>query len=97
VIVQTPNNTAQRILLASRLLQDFQVHKDVKVFVDSIEDGELFLQRFAPWPIRLYLLRCASGEPVVEHIFEIEHGTIRFDLLHNKLSELRDRISHTLQ
>jgi len=90
VIVQTPMNTAQRVLLASRLLNDFQVHKDIQVYVDSLDDGDQFLQKFAPWPIRLYLLRSTgTGDPVVDFIFEIEHGTIRFDVLHNKLSEVR--------
>jgi hypothetical protein len=92
VIVNTPQNTAQRVLLAGRLLTDFQVHEDVNLFVDSIEGGDQFLEKFAPWPIRLYLLRCTDGEPVVDFIFEIEHGTIRFDILYNKLSEVNARL-----
>ena len=91
IIVYTPNNTNERVLLASKFVEDFPTHSDIHVLVDSLDHGDLFLQRFAPWPIRIYLLRVddVSSNPVVEFIFDPENATIPFEKVFKKLQELR--------
>mmetsp|Transcript_25911 Transcript_25911/g.40658 ORF Transcript_25911/g.40658 Transcript_25911/m.40658 type:complete len:134 (+) Transcript_25911:1603-2004(+) len=78
VSVEQPKVASERVKLAQRFVKTFGMGTEMKVLVDNPENGNLFGEAYAPWPIRLYV---------------IENGTMQFisaptDCAHD-VSELR--------
>jgi len=77
VLVNTPNSTAERVMLADRLVHDFDIPDKVTTFVDCVDSGDQFLKRFAPWPIRVFLLECLPDQPPrVAKMFDPQNATL---------------------
>jgi hypothetical protein len=69
LVEQQPATAAERCALARRFLADFDVDtkKDsLEVLVDDPEQGDPFEKEYAPWPLRLYLIRAGKVEWIAQ-------------------------------
>lgn len=88
IIVYTPATTTERAMLALRLQNDFNLHENIQVFVDSVDHGDVFLKRFTPWPIQVFLLNSNDSTNFTLHtIFHPINATIPLDSIYNTLAD----------
>ena len=83
IVEKQPKKAAERCELARKFVEDFMpkvknAGGDISMLVDDPELGDPFEKQYAPWPLRLYLIRdgvvewiaqpkdCSYDEAVVE-------------------------------
>ena len=83
IVEKQPKKAAERCELARKFVEDFMPKvksggSDISMLVDDPELGDPFEKHYAPWPLRLYLIRdgivefiaqpkdCSYDEAVVE-------------------------------
>lgn len=89
IIVQSPNTTMERVMLALRLKKDFDLHEDIQVLVDSVDHGDVFLRRFTPWPIQVFLLNSFDSTDLTLHtVFHPINATIPLDSIYDTLANV---------
>ena len=69
VIDQQPTIASERCALARRFAHDFDMDLQTASFdflVDDPEQGDPFEKRYAPWPLRLYLINGSKIEWIAE-------------------------------
>lgn len=88
MIVYTPQNTAERVEICGRFANDFPLHPSIEVVVDSLDHGEQFMKRFAPWPIRMYLVEMQpdNQNPILRYVMNPKEASIPFDELFDAIS-----------
>ena len=60
IIENQPSTSVERCQLAQQFASDFDISLDsdcFEFFVDACERQDPFEQAFAPWPLRLYMIR----------------------------------------
>ena len=83
VDIKQPKQISERVVLAQRFVNTFGLGEEMKVLVDNPETGNPFEAKYAPWPIRIYV---------------IESGVMQFissptDCAHD-VTELRELLDH---
>lgn len=56
VSVKQPQILSERVALAQRFIDTFNLGPEMKVLVDNPEKGNPFEAAFSPWPIRIYVI-----------------------------------------
>jgi len=88
IIVNTPQTTRERVAIAARLHNEFSLHPNIKVLVDSVDHGDLFLQRFTPWPIQVFMLQSNLEEFLLYKIFHAQKSTLPLDDILDSAAEI---------
>lgn len=57
VDVRQPRLISERVVLAQGFVKSFDLEPEMKVLVDDPEQGNLFEKAYAPWPIRIYVIK----------------------------------------
>ena len=56
VDIKQPKQISERVVLAQRFVNTFDLGEELKVLVDNPETGNPFESKYAPWPIRIYVI-----------------------------------------
>ena len=56
VCVRQPKLVSERVALARKFVDTFQLGPAMKVLVDDPQKGNPFEAAYAPWPIRIYII-----------------------------------------
>jgi len=81
VIVNTPLSTSERAKIAAKFMDEFALHPNIQVLVDSLDHGDSFLKRFTPWPIQVFLLNSGANNASysLHSIFHAKNSTLPLD------------------
>jgi hypothetical protein len=75
LVEKQPTKSSERCELARRFASDFDISIDssgpLELLVDNPELGDPFEEAYAPWPLRLYVIR----DGVVEWIAQPKNGS----------------------
>jgi len=69
VVDKQPSTVEERCRLSRRFVNDFGIETDSSSFefaVDDPEQGDPFEKAYAPWPLRLYLIRDGKMEWIAQ-------------------------------
>ena len=71
IVEHQPRTSAERCRLAQRFAKDFDLALDsapdnVELLVDNCEKSDPFEKAYAPWPLRLYVIRDGTMDWIAE-------------------------------
>ena len=65
IVDKQPTRLSERCALAQKFFRDFSM-TGMELLVDDPEEGDPFEKAYAPWPLRLYLIRGSVIEWIAE-------------------------------